>query len=138
MREFARHGADAHLRLLRDGEAAARCSLWWRNAPGLPEGASGVVGHYAAADAAAGGALLERACAELAARGCTTVIGPMDGCTWRRYRLVTDRAAPSAASPKPNHMDHPGPSTDGPANEEAPRIREPIRSIDRQCSTRES
>ncbi len=89
--EFARHGAEAHLRVLRDGVVTARCSLWWTGAPQLPGENVGIVGHYGAADGEPAAGLLERACAELAARGCTIAVGPMDGNTWRRYRLVTDR-----------------------------------------------
>jgi GNAT superfamily N-acetyltransferase len=51
----------------------------------------GLVGHYAAQTAAAGAALLELAATALAAQGCTLAIGPLDGNTWQRYRLVTWR-----------------------------------------------
>ena len=89
--EFARHGADAHLRLLRDGAVAACCSLWWQHTPYLPDHVVGVIGHYGAVEPEAGAKLLDRACTELAARGCTIAVGPMDGSTWRRYRVLTDR-----------------------------------------------
>lgn len=51
----------------------------------------GVIGHYEAVAAEHGTALLARACAALSERLCTTAVGPMDGNTWRRYRLVTER-----------------------------------------------
>ena len=35
--------------------------------------------------------MLDAACAELAAERCTRAVGPMDGNTWRRYRLVVER-----------------------------------------------
>lgn len=48
----------------------------------------GVIGHYEAADAAAGVALLRRAAAELAARGAARIVGPMNGSTWESYRVA--------------------------------------------------
>lgn len=82
-----RQGADAHLML-----GAARCSLWWREAPPLAGQRLGVIGHYQApSDGPDAAALLAAACAELHRQGCTLVVGPMDGSTWRRYRLVTWR-----------------------------------------------
>lgn len=84
------HRADGHLVALdSDGAIAARCSLWWRSTPPLPGHRPGVIGHYAAGAAAAGCALLRAACRNLEACGCTFAIGPMDGNTWRSYRLVT-------------------------------------------------
>ena len=86
----AAHRADGHLAAFGpDGGIAARCSLWWRSAPLLPGHRPGVLGHYAAVSAAAGTALLTAACRSLEARGCTLAMGPMDGNTWRSYRLVT-------------------------------------------------
>lgn len=78
--ELARDEPDEHLTL---GGAAA-CSLW-RN--------SGAIGHFRARDAEAGAELLAAACARLAACGCARAVGPMDGTTWRSYRLVTERGS---------------------------------------------
>lgn len=68
-----------------------RCSLWWREGPRLEGGRLGVIGHVEAGGRDDLRTLLETACAELAAAGCTRAAGPMDGTTWRRYRLVTWR-----------------------------------------------
>jgi GNAT superfamily N-acetyltransferase len=58
----------------------------------LPSGErTGAIGHYAAVDAAAGAAVLERGCALLATAGAAVAVGPMDGTTWRRYRFIVDR-----------------------------------------------
>lgn len=86
------HAPDAHWVAVRDGQAVARASLWWSpGAEWLDGGARlGYVGHYAAADAEAGRALLEHVSNELYAHGCTLAVGPIDGNTWRGYRLVTD------------------------------------------------
>ena len=50
----------------------------------------GLVGRYRADSKASGAAMLSAACRLLAGRGCKLAVGPMDGSTWRRYRLVTE------------------------------------------------
>ncbi|MFB6249860.1 MAG: GNAT family N-acetyltransferase [Salinibacter sp.] len=83
---------DLHLTVPGEGTGcAARCSLWWTDTPACAEETVGLVGHYAAADAAAGRAVLGRACRRLADEGCTCAVGPMDGATWYPYRFVTER-----------------------------------------------
>jgi len=76
-------------RLLLDG--AVRCSLWWRAVPAYGDERVGLLGHYAAVDAAAAQQALSAGCARLREAGCTLAIGPIDGSTWRRYRLLTQR-----------------------------------------------
>jgi predicted N-acetyltransferase YhbS len=83
--EFSRHGADGHL--LAEG---ARCSIWWGRVPEIAGEKVGLVGHYEAREDEAGVAVLGAACGELKRRGCTVAIGPMDGSTWNRYRLVSE------------------------------------------------
>jgi GNAT superfamily N-acetyltransferase len=73
------------------GQLAGRCSLWWQQTPPLENHRLGLIGHYCAQHADAGTELLVRACTTLTERGCTLAVGPMDGNTWQRYRLVTDR-----------------------------------------------
>lgn len=90
---WRRDAADDHWLAVRDGVAVARASTWWRHVPSLPRQTVGLVGHYAAAEAEAGVAVLRQAGAELAARGCTTAVGPVDGSTWHDYRLVVERGA---------------------------------------------
>ncbi|MGH7319152.1 MAG: hypothetical protein ACRELA_05950, partial [Candidatus Rokuibacteriota bacterium] len=51
-------------------------------------GETGLVGHYDAIEAEAGVGLLRAAREELAAAGVARVLGPMNGSTWRRYRLA--------------------------------------------------
>jgi GNAT superfamily N-acetyltransferase len=51
-------------------------------------GPSGLVGWYEALDGDAGTALLVRARELLAERGAARVLGPMNGSTWKRYRLA--------------------------------------------------
>lgn len=83
---------DRHLLAIDDDDQVmARCSLWCRDTPMLSNEATGLIGHYAALDTAAGGALLTEAVSQLTQEGAVVVIGPIDGNTWRSYRLVTDR-----------------------------------------------
>lgn len=86
-----RDGADARCEARRDGAVVASASLWWRGLPPWPDATLGYIGHYTAADAPAGAALLEHACRELANAGATLAVGPIDGNTWRTYRLVVER-----------------------------------------------
>lgn len=99
------HAPDLSL-LVDDGAAAAaRCSLWWRAVPALPGGRLGLVGHYAARDAAAASSLLAAACERLRAEGCDLAVGPMDGNTWRRYRLLTWRGTDPPFFLEPDNPD---------------------------------
>jgi hypothetical protein len=88
-----------------DGNAlVARCSLWWADAPPLAGHRVGAIGHYSAASVAAG-RLLDHACERLAAHGRTLAVGPMDGNTWRRYRLLTDRGTEPPFFLEPDNPD---------------------------------
>jgi GNAT superfamily N-acetyltransferase len=83
------------------GAVRARCSCWWSAGHTIdavrPDECIGerigVIGHYSAESADAGTRVLTDACAQLAARGCTIAVGPMDGNTWRSYRLVIERGS---------------------------------------------
>ena len=100
---LARQRVDAHWITQTAGETTARVSLWHGEVPPLAGERLGVIGHFAAADAAAGTAILARACAELAAAGCTLAVGPMDGNTWRSYRFVTEDGDAPAFFLEPGH-----------------------------------
>jgi GNAT superfamily N-acetyltransferase len=100
-----RHAPDDSLLLEQDGTARARCSLWWRAVPPLPGERIGIVGHYAAAGIEAATRLLDAACERLRASGCTLAVGPMDGSTWRRYRLLTWRGTEPAFFLEPDNPD---------------------------------
>ncbi len=95
------------------GRLIARCSLWRGRDPLGASTATGLIGHYAALDAAAGGELLEHALKRHQADGCERVVGPMDGSTWHRYRLVTERGnEPTFFLEPDNPDDWPGHFTD--------------------------
>lgn len=89
--DIAQHAPSLSLIAVDGGRVRARCSLWLDGVPSHEEHRVGVIGHYAASGDEAAAALLESACAELARHGRTLAIGPMDGTTWRRYRLVVER-----------------------------------------------
>lgn len=97
---------DAHWVLLHgETSLAARCSLWWTKTPPYPGHTLGLIGHYAASDENSGRQILRHACQQLAARGCTMAVGPMDGNTWRRYRFITERGAEPAFFLEPDNLD---------------------------------
>ena len=86
--ELGRHRPDAHWQLVREKNVLGQCSLWWHGTPGWKHHRVGMIGHYAASGGA-GVALLNHACRQLAEQGCSLAVGPMDGSTWRSYRLIT-------------------------------------------------
>lgn len=87
---LVQHQPDAHWVLLEGDRIVSQCSLWWRQVPTDPVHKLGLIGHYGAIDQAAAQQILDQACQELAANGCTLAIAPIDGNTWRRYRAVID------------------------------------------------
>lgn len=97
---WVRHAPDEHWGWVEGDRLLARCSLWWQSVPPYPQQRLGIIGHYAAQSPDASTRLLQQACAQLAGQGCTMAIGPMDGNTWRAYRLVSDRH-PLTTQPHP-------------------------------------
>jgi len=92
--------ADAHWLVVgADGQGLARCSLWWQKVPTYGAERLGFIGHYAAHAASAAQCLLQQAYAHLAEQGCTLAVGPLDGNTFRHYRLLTDRAVDGRQHP---------------------------------------
>ena len=88
------HHSDAHWIVTNAArQLTGRVSLWWTQVPPHPVHRLGLLGHFAASDEPSAKSLLARAVDELAARGCTLAIGPIDGNTWRRYRLLTRRGS---------------------------------------------
>lgn len=91
--KVARDAPDETWVHLTGGLVTGHASLWWRRVPHMPCARVGLIGHYEASDADVAQRVLAHACAQLATRGCTMAIGPMDGSTWSRYRAVTDRGS---------------------------------------------
>jgi GNAT superfamily N-acetyltransferase len=82
-------GPDARWLIATDGRRIV-ARLAWEIADDLQgiSGLCGIIGHYEAAEAEAGIALLAQAGRRLLERGARRVLGPMDGSTWGRYRLA--------------------------------------------------
>ncbi len=85
--EFARHRPDAHFEWIGE-EGRGRGSLWWTETPALNDDRVGMIGHYSSSGEGAC-SFLDFACRQLSAQGCTLAVGPIDGSTWRSYRLIT-------------------------------------------------
>jgi GNAT superfamily N-acetyltransferase len=105
MVEHQLQAPNVRLLAIEGSSLVARCSCWWRETAALDGRRVGVIGHYAAADARSAAALLERACAALAAAGCKTAVGPMDGNTWHRYRFIVSRGPHPAFFLEPDNPD---------------------------------
>ncbi|MBX9691162.1 MAG: hypothetical protein K2Z81_02190 [Cyanobacteria bacterium] len=82
-------------------------SLWYENVPdynGLP---CGYFGHFFAASQTAATATLEKAEQVLARYGAAYAIGPINGNTWRNYRLVIeDSSLPRFIGEPTNSLDY--------------------------------
>ena len=93
----AEHAPDCHL-IVRDasGIVVARGSCWSTGLPPLEAERVGAIGHYAASGSDSGAVLLAHACGRLQSAGCARVVGPLDGNTWRSYRLVSDAGSEPA------------------------------------------
>jgi GNAT superfamily N-acetyltransferase len=100
-----RHRPHASWVLLDDGQLAARCSLWWGDTPALPGQHLGLIGHFAVRDAEGAAAVLRLACEQLAGQGCTLAVGPLDGTTWNRYRLLSQRGTEPLFFLEPDNPD---------------------------------
>ena len=94
--------ADEHITV---GQNEARCSLWWTVTPQVDGERPGIIGHFQASSQGAGLRVLEEACRRLRTAGCCLAIGPMDGNTWRRYRVLTERGAEPPFFMEPDNPD---------------------------------
>lgn len=99
------HSPDLVLAHGTDGRVRARVSLWWSHVPPHRDERLGLIGHYAAQDRTAADGILELSCATLAGHGCTLAVGPIDGSTWRRYRLLTERGTEPPFLLEPDNPD---------------------------------
>lgn len=77
-------GADQHWEF--DGAALGV----WHDGPSLEGHRTAAIGAFSCDDAARGAAALREAVQRLEKEGFTAALGPIDGSTWARYRLVTD------------------------------------------------
>lgn len=107
------HPPSARAAVVKDGLIVARLSIWRRGTASYRGRPTRYVGHIAAADRAALSTLL-RGVAEIEAGPAHSLLGPIDGNTWRRYRVVTD-----AGDTQPFPLEPTNPSWWGPAFEDA-------------------
>ncbi len=94
--------ADEHL-ATEDGQT--RCSLWWSHVPTVSGEILGVIGHFQAEQTKAAPLSSRRRQSALRERGSTLAIGPMNGNTWRTYRLVTERSSEPPFFMEPQNPD---------------------------------
>ena len=82
-------------------EVDGASALLYRDAPSWDGARTVAIGGFACADAAAGRMLLEKAKALSQAEGFEALIGPMDGDTWHRYRVVSESDGSPAFAMEP-------------------------------------
>lgn len=87
--QFLAGNGDVHMAVEENGEITAICSLWWSEVPFLENEKAGVIGHFEAKNKSSAEILLNNGCRVLSENACTIAVGPMDGNTWRKYRLIT-------------------------------------------------
>jgi GNAT superfamily N-acetyltransferase len=100
-----RSTADAQVRMEIEGGQHARCGVWWNAPPTYAAHRVGRIGEFEADSDRVAAVVLERACEQLAAQGCTLAVGPMDGSTWHSYRFVTERGSEPAFFLEPHNPD---------------------------------
>jgi L-amino acid N-acyltransferase YncA len=88
--QLERDAPDKHLQLLEGDQLIARASVWFDGPRLEVNERTGLIGHYAASSLESGKKILEAACNSIQESGCARVIGPMDGNTWKSYRLVSE------------------------------------------------
>jgi L-amino acid N-acyltransferase YncA len=84
-------GDERRMAAYRDDQPVARLGFGAREGFAGAPGVTGYVGWYESSDAEAGTRLLAAAAERLLAEGARRVVGPLDGSTWHRYRVVMPR-----------------------------------------------
>ncbi len=97
--------ADAHWQLINNTQVIGQYSLWWKNTPSLNGCKLGYIGHYEVLNENAT-EVLAHACKQLASLGCNLAVAPIDGNTWKRYRLLTERGVHPAFFLEPNNPEN--------------------------------
>jgi|AGTN01.2.fsa_nt_gi hypothetical protein len=73
-----------------EGEISGHVSIWYSKVPQLGRSKVGYIGHFYAANPIVASHVLHKASRLLEKEGCQQAIGPIDGNTWRKYRLVIE------------------------------------------------
>jgi L-amino acid N-acyltransferase YncA len=98
--DFENHHPFEHWIIIEGNLLMARASLW---NPDPSTSLSGYIGHFHAESAEAAEAILEVACTRLKAAGARSVIGPINGNTWRSYRFVVEGSDEAAFFMEPSN-----------------------------------
>ena len=78
----------------------------YRDAPSLDGARTAALGEFACESAAAGAKLIREVMTQLKAEGFGAVLGPMDGNTWSKHRLVTESDGRPAFLMEPGNPAH--------------------------------
>ena len=78
----------------------------YRDAPSLDGARTAALGEFACESAAAGAKLIREVMTQLKAEGFGAVLGPMDGNTWGKHRLVTESDGRAAFLMEPGNPAH--------------------------------
>lgn len=89
-------GAQIHIRFSTKDKSCAQASIWFDSVPPHEGKRVAAIGHYYAESDEAGVCVLEQVFRLATEDGAGLVVGPMNGNTWRNYRLVTDFGERSA------------------------------------------
>lgn len=73
-----------------ENEISGHVSVWYSKVPELGGRKVGYIGHFYAANPIIASHILNKATRLLEEEGCQQAIGPIDGNTWRKYRLVIE------------------------------------------------
>lgn len=76
--------------LLKNNRLQAVCSLWTENVPVYGGQKTAAIGNFFCEEPAAAALLLNRVCEKLKSQGFFWAIGPMNGNTWQKYRLICE------------------------------------------------
>lgn len=106
----------------RGGEPVARLAFTVGDDLHGAPGRTGLIGWYECLDASAGVDLLARAARMLAEEGAVRVLGPINGSTWGRYRLMLPTESADAAT-EPPYLSEPTNPPEYPSHFEAAGFR---------------
>jgi hypothetical protein len=101
--EWEHSGPDVHCLLIEEDLAVARCSIWRSSLPQQEQAQPVAIGHFEACDQSAGTAVLEAAMDWIHEGGNAPIIGPINGNTWHKYRLVTESSGRAPFLLEPAH-----------------------------------
>lgn len=73
-----------------ENEISGHVSIWYSKVPALGGRKVGYIGHFYAANPIVASHILNKACKLLEEQDCQQAVGPIDGNTWRKYRLVIE------------------------------------------------